>query len=66
MTKLIPYYRQSSNVGDKRDAGSISGLQRLPGVGNSNALQDICLENPMNRVAWWATVHGALKESDTT
>ena len=38
--------------------GSIPGLGRSPGEGNSNPLQYSCLENPMDREAWWATVHG--------
>jgi len=37
-----------------------------PGEGNSNPLQYFCLENPMNRGAWQATIHGVAKESDTT
>ena len=48
------------------DLGSISGLGRSPGVGNGNPLQYSCLRNPMDRGAWWATVHGVKKESDTT
>ena len=47
------------------DADSISGLGRLPGEGNDNPLQYSCLGNPMDRGAWWATVHGFIKESDT-
>ena len=43
------------NVGDP---GSISGLGRSPGEGNDNPLQYSYLENPMNRGAWWAKVHG--------
>ena len=46
------------NVGDM---GSIPGLGRSPGEGNGNPLQYSCLENPMDRVAWWATVHGVAK-----
>ena len=46
--------------------GSIPGLGRSPGVGNGNLLQYFCLENPMDRGAWWATVQGGHKESDTT
>ena len=38
--------------------GSISGLGRSPGGGNGNPLQYSCLKNPMDREAWWATVHG--------
>ena len=37
-----------------------------PGEGNGNPLQYACLENPMNRGAWWVTVQGVEKESDTT
>ena len=39
---------------------------RSPGEGNGNPLQYSCLENPMNRGAWWATVNGVAKESDKT
>ena len=46
------------NVGDP---GSIPGLGRSPGEGNGNPLQDPCLENPMDRGAWLATVHGVTK-----
>ena len=37
------------------------GLGRSLGVGNGTPLQYSCLENPMDRAAWWATVHGAVK-----
>ena len=43
------------------DAGLIPGLERSPGEGNGNPLQYSCLENPMDRGAWWATVHGVAK-----
>ena len=43
------------------DAGLIPGSGRAPGEGNGNLLQDSCLENPMDRGAWWATVHGVTK-----
>ena len=49
-----------------RDLGLIPGLGRSPGEGNGNPLQYSCLENPMNRGAWQATVHGGHKELDTT
>ena len=43
------------------DLGSIPGSGRSPGEGNGNPLQYSCLENPMDRGAWWATVHGVIK-----
>ena len=43
------------------DAGSIPGSGRSPGEGNGNPLQIPCLETPMDRGAWWATVHGVAK-----
>ena len=46
-----------ANAGDKRDAGSIPESGRSPGGGHGNPLQHSCLENPMDRGAWWATVH---------
>ena len=48
------------------DAGLISGSGRSAGEGNDNPLQYSCLGNPMDRGAWWATVHGVTKESDVT
>ena len=45
-----------ANAGDLRDTGSIPGSGRSPGGGNSNPLQCSCLENPMDRGAWRATV----------
>ena len=47
-----------ANAGDTRDAGSIPESGRSPGGGNGNLFQYSCLENPMNRGAWWATGHG--------
>ena len=43
------------------DVGSIPGSGRSPGGGHGNLLQCSCLENAINREAWWATVHGATK-----
>ena len=44
------------------DADSILGSGRFPGEGNGNPFQYSCLGNPMDRGAWWATVHGVAKE----
>ena len=43
------------------DLGSIPGLGRSPGEGSGNPRQYSCLENPMDRGAWWATVHGVTR-----
>ena len=45
------------HAGDAREAGSIPGSGRSPGGGNGNLLQYSCLENSMDKLAWWATVH---------
>ena len=44
-----------------RDVGLIPGLGKSPGVGNGDPLRYSCLESPMDRGAWWATVHGVAK-----
>ena len=46
----------SANAGDTGDAGSIPGLGKSHGGVNGNSLQCSCVENPMDRGAWWATV----------
>ena len=56
VVKILPV-----NVGDTGDTVSILGLGRSPGGGNGNPLQYSCLDNPMNRRAWQATVHGVAK-----
>ena len=48
------------------DPGSVPGLERSPGEGHGNPPQCSCLENPVDRGVWPATVHGTAKESDTT
>ena len=53
------------NSGDAGDVGSFPGLGRSLGEGHGNPLQYSCLENPMDRGAWWATVH-VVAESDRT
>ena len=55
----------ASNEEDAEDSSSISGSGRSPGGGNGNSLRYSCLENPMDRGAWWTIVHGVIKESDT-
>ena len=69
----LHYYKEwsfpCSSVGKESacnagDLGSIFGLGRSPGEGNGNPLWYSCLENPMDRGAWWATVHG-VAELDT-
>ena len=50
-----------ASVGDIRDAGSIPGLGRSTGEGHGNLLHYSGLENPLDREAWWATVHGVTK-----
>ena len=50
-----------ANAGDARHVGSIPGLGRSPGGGLGNTLRNFYLENPMDRGAWWATVHRVAK-----
>ena len=50
-----------ANAGVTRDEGSVPKLGRSPGGENGNLLQYTWLENPMDRGAWWATVHGVAK-----
>ena len=50
-----------TNAGDPGDKGLIPESGRSPGEGNGNPLLYSCLENPMDRGAWWATVHGVMK-----
>ena len=56
MVKNLP-----ANAGETRDVGLIPGLGRSPGEVNGNSLQYSCLENSMDRGAWWATVHRVAK-----
>ena len=53
--------RLKLSVCNAGDLGSTPGLGRSPGEGNGNPLQYSCLENPMDRGAWWATVHRVAK-----
>ena len=56
MTKNLPAIAE-----DAGDVGSIPGLGRSLGEENGNPLQCSCLENPMDRGAWWVIVHGVTK-----
>jgi len=51
----------SSNAEDIRDVGSIPGWGRSSGGGHGNPLKYSCLENPMDRGAWWAIIHRTAK-----
>ena len=51
----------SASAGDRRDVGSISGFGKSPEGGNGNAFQYTCLYNLMDRIAWWASVHGVIR-----
>ena len=52
VVKNLPAY-----TGEVRDEDSVHGLGKRPGVENGNPLQHSCLENPVDREAWWATVY---------
>ena len=56
MVKNLP-----ANVGDIRDAGSLSGAGKILWRRAGNSLQCSCLENPMDRGAWWGIVHRVAK-----
>ena len=56
----------SANAGDAGNSSSIPGSERSPAGGHGNPLQYACLENPMDRGAWWDTVHSIAKELDMT
>ena len=56
MVKMLVVENPPAYVGDVRDAGSIPAPGRSPRGGHDNPLQYSCMENPMDRVAWWATV----------
>ena len=53
MVKNLP-----ANAGDIKDMSSVLGLERFPGGGHGNSLRYSCLENPMDRGAWQAAIHG--------
>ena len=56
----------TANAGDTRDGGLIPGSRRSPGGGHGNSLQCSCLENPIDRGAWWAIGHRVTEELDMT
>ena len=58
---LIGVKISPAKEGDAGDVGSIPGLGRSPGGGHGNPLQCSCLENPVDRGAWWATIHRIAK-----
>ena len=61
-SKVVLVVKNSfANAGDIRDLGSIPGWGRSLGGGHGNPLQYSCLENAMDRGAWWATVHRVAK-----
>ena len=55
------WLRDKISACNARDTSLISGSGWSPGEGNGNPLQDFCLENPMDRGVWWATVHRVAK-----
>ena len=73
MCPNLPFYKDTSHTqlpggsdgkesdGNAGELGSIPGSGRCPGEGNGNPLQYSCLEKPIDRGAWWATVHGVAK-----
>ena len=58
LPRCLSSKESASSAGDPGDSGSIPGSRRFPGGGHGNLLQYPCLENPMDRGAWWATVPG--------
>ena len=56
----------SSNAGDAGVVSLVPGSGGSPGEGNGNPLQYSCLENSVDRGAWWATVHGVVKSQLST
>ena len=63
---MVPVVKNlPANAGVIRDLGSIPGPGRFPGEGHGNPLQYSCLENPIDRRSWQATVHGVTKSQTT-
>ena len=61
MARVVVVKNLPANAGDIRDTGLIPGLGRTPEGGHGKLLQYSCLENPMDRGAWQATVHRVAK-----
>ena len=61
MSSQVVLKNPPANAGEERVAGLTPELGRYSGIGNGNPLQYSCLENSMDRGAWWATVHGVTK-----
>ena len=65
LSYVVPFSSDGKEPACKAgDLSSIPGLGRSPGEGNANSLQYSCLDNPMDRGAWWATVHMSLRVHD--
>ena len=67
--RVFPGFSAVNNLPAKQEmlSGDVGlGSGRSPGKGNGNPLQYSCLEKPMVKGAWWAIVHGLIKESDMT
>ena len=61
-SQVVPVVKNlPPTAGDVKDSGLIPGSGRSPGGGHGNPLQGSCVENPMERRAWRATVHGVAK-----
>ena len=65
LSRWLSGKESACHAGDLGDTSSIPGSERSLGGGHGSPLQCSCLENPMDRGAWWTTVHG-VTESDTT
>ena len=59
--RLPRWLSETESTCNEGDPSSIPGSERYHGGGNGNPLQYPCLENPMDRGVWWATVHGVAK-----
>ena len=64
--QVVHCVKNACNAGDTGDAGSMPGWGRSPGGGHGNPFQCSCLENPMDRGGWQATVPGVTKEQEMT